>query len=98
MINWNFTYQLEVRKNWLVQAGYLGTKSVHVWGQYDINPSVNIPGSSASTNLRRLLYLENPSQGQYYAAIDSGDPNGNSKYDALLTTLQNRVATTFPNR
>jgi hypothetical protein len=95
MLNWNFTYQREVLRNWLIQTGYIGTKTVHVWGQYDINPSVYIPGSSASTNQRRLLYLQNPKQGQYYAAIDSGDPGGNSKYNALLLSLQHRFAQNF---
>jgi hypothetical protein len=94
-MQWNLNVQDQVAPDWMFQIGYLGTKSVHVWGQYDINPSVYIPGSTAAANNRRLLYLQNKSVGQYYGAIYSGDPGGNSKYNALLATLQHRFADHF---
>jgi len=40
-------YSEETRKGLVAQMGYLGTRSVHVWSQYDINPSVYIQGSTA---------------------------------------------------
>jgi Carboxypeptidase regulatory-like domain len=95
MMQWNLTVQQQVAPDWMFQVGYLGTKSVHVWGQYDINPSVYIPGSTAAANQRRLLYLQNKDEGQYYGAIYSGDPGGNSKYNAMLATLQHRFADHF---
>jgi Carboxypeptidase regulatory-like domain len=88
MMQWNMTFQTMLGKSWIFQEGYLGTKSVHVWGEYDINPSVYIPGSTASTNQRRLLYLQNPTIGQYYGGIYSGDPGGNAKYNGMLISLR----------
>ena len=94
-MQWNVNVQEQFAPNWMFQIGYLGTKSVHVWGQYDINPSKYIPGSTAAANNRRLLYLQNKAVGQYYGAIYSGDPGGNSKYNAMLATLQHRFADHF---
>jgi len=95
MMQWNLAFQRQLTPDWMFQLSYLGTKTVHVWGQYDINPSVYIPGNTDGTDQRRLLYLQNPSIGQFYSAIISGDPGGNSNYNALLATLQHRFANHF---
>jgi hypothetical protein len=94
-LQWNLNVQRKVGPNWLLQASYLGTKTVHIPTSYDINPSVYIAGSSAPTNQRRLLYLQNPSIGQYYSAIYSGDDGGNSKYNAMLLSAQHGFAKNF---
>ncbi len=92
MMQWNLSYQRQLGKDWLVTANYLGNKSVHIWGAYDINPSIPIAGSTASANQRRLLYLQNPAQGQYYSSIVQADDGGNSKYNGLLTSVQHRFS------
>jgi hypothetical protein len=95
MMQWNFSYQRQLAKDWLLTVNYIGNKTNHIWGAYDINPAVYIPGSKASTNQRRLLYLENPAIGQYYSSIVQADDGGLSSYNGLLTSLQHRFANHF---
>ncbi len=95
MMQWNFSYQRQLAKDWLLTVNYIGNKTNHIWGAYDINPAVYIPGSTASTNHRRLLYLENPSVGQYYSSIVQADDGGISSYNGLLTSLQHRFSNHF---
>jgi hypothetical protein len=95
MMQWNLSYQRQVGKNWLASASYLGNKTTHILGSYDVNYSVYIPGSSAATNNRRLLYLQNPTLGQYYSNIQTTDDGGNSHYNGLLLSVQHRFASHF---
>jgi hypothetical protein len=95
MAQWNLSYQRQVANNWLVTLSYLGNKTTHVLGSYDVNPSVYIPGSTASTNNRRLLYLANPAQGQYYSNIEQTDDGGISHYNGLLVSVNHRMSHGF---
>ncbi|HEY3939278.1 MAG TPA: TonB-dependent receptor [Bryobacteraceae bacterium] len=92
---WNFSYQRQVAKDWLATVNYIGSKTTHVLGSRDINSSVYIPGSTASTNNRRLLYLQNPALGQYYSSIEVADDGGNSSYNGLLSSVEHRFANNF---
>jgi hypothetical protein len=91
-MQWNLSYQRQLGHDWLVTADYLGNASRHIWGSYDINSSVYIPGSSAATNNRRLLYLQNPTLGQYYSTIEQTDDGGRAHYNALLLKASHRFA------
>jgi hypothetical protein len=95
MLQWNISYQRQVTPNWLVSISYLGNKTTHVWVGEDINPAVYIPGSSASPNLRRPLYLQNPALGVAYSSITRSDQNGNSHYNGILLSLQHRFSHGF---
>jgi hypothetical protein len=95
MMQWNFSYQRQLAKDWLLTVNYIGNKTNHIWGARDINPAVYIPGSKASTNQRRLLYLQNPTIGQYYSSIVQADDGGLSSYNGLLTSVQHRFANHF---
>jgi len=57
-MQWNVNIQQKLGPDWLAQIGYLGTRSVHIWSAYDIDPSVYIQGSTAPANKRRLLYCK----------------------------------------
>ena len=95
MMQWNLSYQRQLAKDWLLSLNYIGNQTRHIWGARDINPAVYIPGSKASTNQRRLLYLENPAIGQYYSSIVQADDGGNSSYNGLLTSAEHRFAKNF---
>jgi hypothetical protein len=95
MLQWNVSYQRQISANWLASVSYLGNKTTHVWVGEDINPAVYIPGNSASTNLRRPLYLQNPTLGKDYSSITRSDQNGNAHYNGLLLSLQHRFSNNF---
>jgi hypothetical protein len=102
---WNLSIQRQVGANWLVQANYLGSGFRHLSGSNEENPGVYIPGScvingvstnpcstTANVNSRRVLYLQNPSQGQYFADINQLDAGGTASYNALVLAAQHRSA------
>jgi hypothetical protein len=95
MMQWNLSYQRQLGKDWLVTANYIGSRTAHILGSYDINPGVYIPNSTASLNNRRVLYLQNPTLGKYYSSIEVADDGGNSNYNGLLTSVQHRFADNF---
>jgi hypothetical protein len=73
----------------------MGNKTSHLWVGQEINPSVYIPGSNASTQARRILTLASASKGQYYASINQADEGANAHYNALLLSLQHRFSHGF---
>jgi hypothetical protein len=95
MMQWNLSYQRQFGKDWLATVNYIGNETRHILGSTDIDYSVYIPGSTASTNNRRLLYLQNPAQGQYYSDIQQADDGGNAHFDGLVTSVQHRFAQHF---
>jgi hypothetical protein len=95
MVQWSLSYQQQFGQDWMASATLLGNKTTHVWAPEDMNPAVYIPGSSASTNLRRRLYLQNPTYGAAYAQYTFSDQNGNANYNALLISLQHRFSQNF---
>jgi Carboxypeptidase regulatory-like domain len=102
---WNLSIQKQVGRDWLVTGNYLGDSTIHLWTGNQENPAVfmglgpcvinNVSYSTCSTlanvNQRRLLYLQNPAQGQYYAGINQLDDGGTANYNALLVSLQRRL-------
>ncbi len=100
LYQWNATYQLQLKSNWLLSASYLGNKTTHIWTGQELNPAVYNTAVCASfkgcttknTNQRRVLPLLNPSQGQYYGSLDTLDDGANANYNALLVSVQRRLA------
>jgi hypothetical protein len=90
MAQWSLAYQRQITPNWLLSLSYLGNKTTHIWTSQDINPAQYIPGNTASTNLRRKLYLQNPTLGAAYGLIEQSDQNGNGNYNGLLVSIQHR--------
>jgi hypothetical protein len=94
---WNVSYQLQVRTNWMASANYLTSYIHHVWTADQINPAVYIPGASTLQNInaRRVLSLLNPGAGQYYSSIQQVTDDGSSTYRGLLLSTQRRLARGF---
>ncbi len=103
MQQWDASYQLQLRGNWLVTANYIGNKTSHVWLERELNPSVYIPGTCTGTpcstpanvNQRRVLYLQNPVGGSLFSRITGSDTGGNSEYNGLLLTTQHRFSSHY---
>jgi hypothetical protein len=100
MVQWNASYERQIAKDWLLSVGYLGNKTTHLWLSLDINPSVFIPGTCGSSACsttknaaqRRVLYLQNAAQGQYYGQVIVTDQGVNANYNGLLASIQHRLS------
>jgi hypothetical protein len=90
---WNVSVQRQLGASWMVSANYLSTRGHRLPVGDQVNPAVSGPGATtANTNDRRLLTLENPAQGRFYSTIFELKPIGTSEYDALFLSVQHRSA------
>ena len=88
---WNIGAQRQFG-DWLVSASYLGNRSNHLWRATELNPAVFSPGATtATTNQRRVLFRQDPVQGQFYGTIGQLDDSGESHYHGMLLSLQRRL-------
>jgi hypothetical protein len=105
---WNFSLQRQIGNDWLVSATYMGSQTIHIWGNEQLNPAVYIPGncaageyglraagpcsSTANTNQRRRAFLANPQEGQYLGVVDQFATGGTGSYHAMLLATQRRLS------
>ncbi|MBV9155479.1 MAG: TonB-dependent receptor [Acidobacteriaceae bacterium] len=100
---WDLSIQKQIGSNILLSATYLGNSTTHLWTGTEMDPAVYISGvcgrsacsTNSNTNQRRVLYLQNPTQGQYYSTIGMLDDGGKAEYDGLLLTAQKRLSSHF---
>jgi hypothetical protein len=77
-------------------ARYLGTgactlQTVNAAGQVVASPQA-VCSTVGNQNLRRVLYLQNPLQGQYFAGVPTVDDGGTATYEALFLSVQKRIS------
>jgi hypothetical protein len=96
-LKWNFSYQRQIANDWRASINYLGTRTNHILGAREINEAQNyLPGAStANTNQRRITYLLNPAQGQFYSSIVQTDDGNIANYNGLLLSLEHRFSRHF---
>ena len=91
--HWNVTTQRQFGDNWAVTASYFGNRTTHMWIGREINPAIYSAAATAGNiNQRRLLYLQNPAEGQYFGSVTQLDMNGESSYHGGLFSMQKRFA------
>jgi hypothetical protein len=103
---WNLSLQKQIGTAWLASGTYMGNLGVHETQGHEGNPGVYIPGTNclingvtyatcstvANENQRRLLSLENPTQGAYFSTLGVIDSNGTRSYNGMVLSLQRRAA------
>jgi len=103
--SWNLSLQQQIGTDWLVSGTYIGTRTLHVWGQYPINPAVFLGfgpctldgfsyatcSATTNTDARRILSLERPRDGDKIGYLAEFDDGGVQKYNGMLLSLQRRV-------
>jgi len=93
---WNLSIQRQVGNNLLLAANYFGNTTTHMWTGVEADPALPVAGATLGTeNQHRLLYLQNPAQGQYYSTIGQVDDGGKADYQGLLLTVQRRMSNNF---
>ena len=94
--HWNVTFQKQFGDNWSATASYFGNKTTHMWIGMEINPAVYMPGATtANTNQRRVLYLQNPTEGQYFASVTQLNMDGEGHYNGGLFSMQKRFSDSY---
>jgi hypothetical protein len=88
---WNVTVQRQIG-DWLFAGSYLGNHSSHLWRATELNPAVySASATTGNTNQRRVLFLQNPTEGQFYGTIGHVDDTGRANYHGLLLSAQRRL-------
>ena len=105
--SWNVTLERQLGANWSSAVSYLGSYSDRLWDLVPANPAkylgldpcvingVSYPvcSTTANTNQRRVLSLENPREGQLIANLDVFDDINTSVYRGLKLSVERRAAT-----
>ncbi len=108
---WDLALQRQFGADVLISATYLGNKTTHQTLGVQTNPALYIPGNCVAgqygltaagpcsnannINFRRVLYLQDPQNGQYFGNVQVEDPNGNSSYNGLILAVNRRFANNF---
>jgi hypothetical protein len=89
---WNLTLERSLRGNWLLRAAYVGSKSTHLLGNYDMNPPVYNPSLTLAQNISGVN-ARRPRQ--EYQAIANMCFCLNAEYNSLQVTLSRRITRGF---
>jgi hypothetical protein len=102
---WNVSVQKQAGA-WLLTANYIGSETTHLLSSIEGDPAVYLPGSTCvingtnyspcssvnNTTQRRMLNLENPSQGKYFGSIITENATGTMSYNGLFVTANRRLS------
>jgi hypothetical protein len=108
---WNLTVQKQLGTSWLLKGTYMGNDTVHLWTDRELNPGVYIPGncnagqygltkagvcsSTANTQFRRTLSLQNATQGPLYGNLEFLDDGGTASYNSMVMSVEHRLSSNF---
>jgi hypothetical protein len=94
---WNVAIERQFAGNWLVSAGYVGSRTNHIWESMPLNNAryVTVNGAAPSAtnlNARRPLTLADPVNGRYYGPTDLYVTDGKQHYNGLLLSIRRSSA------
>ncbi len=84
MYNWNLTLEHQLASDVLVRVAYVGSHGSHLNEAIELNPAVYRPGSTLSTDARRLF--------PGFQFISLASEQGNSHYNSLQLGLEKRLS------
>ncbi len=85
--NWNLTVERQLASDWMVHLSYVGSHTNHLATSLQLNPAIFTPGSTLSTDQRRIF------QSFSGITLDSQSVNGN--YDSLQAGFEKRLSRGF---
>jgi outer membrane receptor protein involved in Fe transport len=86
--NWNFVLEHQIGGHVLLRGAYVGSKGTKLLNAMEINPGIYTPSATPANLNSRRPYLN-------IGGLQLGMSNGNSTYQALQLTLQNRFSHGF---
>ena len=97
---WSLQVQYELRPNWLLEVGYVGSNGVKLYSTQEANPAVPGPGADVgNTDFRRILNQDHPQREQFGGAPFSNilqlRNDRNSNYNSLQVNLTKRFSRGF---
>lgn len=81
---WNLDVEQQITPTLSSRIAYVGGHASHIFTSPEMNPAVYIPGSTLSTNARRIY--------KNFTTISLTNMGGNSSYNSLQVTLQKRAS------
>ena len=85
--NWNLTVERQLAKDWMAHVSYVGSHSSHVATSLQLNPAVYTPGSTLSTDQRRIF--------QSFSGITVDSQAVNGDYGSLQAGFEKRLSRGF---
>jgi hypothetical protein len=85
MQNWNFIVERQIFSDFLVRAGYVGSKGVHLLNASEVNPGLYGAGATAANLNQRRIY-------QPIGGLQLGRSDAWSKYHSLQLTATKRYS------
>jgi len=85
--NWDLLLERQLKGDWFLRAGYVGSASRHLLESLELNPAVYASGDSRSTDARRRF--------QPFGSITQATQDVNSGFHSLQLTAQKRYSRGF---
>ena len=97
---WSLQVQSELRPNWLLEVGYVGSNGVKLYSLQQANPAAVGPGANAGNiDLRRILNQGHSQREQFgdavFGSLSQYRSDRNSNYNSLQVNLTKRFSDGF---
>jgi len=93
---YNFQVQYQIARDWVAEAGYVGSQGRKLENRRDINPALFTPDATVFNEPQRDVYnINNPQDAAYGGAVFGGITDqltdANSNYNSLQLSLDKRM-------
>jgi hypothetical protein len=90
---WNIGIQKQVAEAWMIEASYIGSRSLHLWTEREYNPIIHIPGNSSRANMeqRRLYRVHGHNRGPVLGTVRYVSPTDSARYNGMLLRAERRA-------